>query len=217
MMDRRAEAALCGLLMALLATFQVEAQPNGNRGRDSDIQSLLHRDNELSAMGMVDFKFTELIDTKALLLGAKAGMIINKRFLFGLGGYGIASNVQFGSGPNGGQPLQLYGGYAGMLLGGVIAPEQVVHLSIPILLGAGGVEVSDAHYFPSFADSEFTIDRSAFFVVEPGLDIEVNVTRTLRVGIGASYRWVSGADLTTLSDADLTDWSGNFSIRLGGK
>jgi hypothetical protein len=98
----------------------------------------------------------------------------------------------------------------------MIAPEKMIHLSIPVLLGAGGVEVSDENFFLSSSDSDYSIERSAFFVVEPGLDLEVNITKVLRLAVGASYRWVTGTDLSTLTDNDLTNWSGNFSIRFGG-
>ncbi|MEM8893252.1 MAG: hypothetical protein AAGC88_01665 [Bacteroidota bacterium] len=184
----------------------------------AEVKSLLNRENDLSGFGSIDFKITELVDSRAMILGARAGLVVNRRFLFGLAGYGIATNLEFDGNPDSGQirPLQLYGGYAGMLLGGMIAPQKMIHFSFPVLLGAGGVEVSDENFFPRPSDSDYSIERSAFFVIEPGVELEINVTRVLRLAVGGSYRWVSGSDLSTLSDNDLTNWAGNFAIRFGG-
>lgn len=205
-------------LLGILGAKPGQAQLYVDKENVSEIKSLLNRNNDLGGFGSIDLKVTEMADVRTMLLGAKGGLIVNKNFLFGLGGYGIATNTEFDVNRSSGQPqpLQLYGGYAGMLIGGMIAPEKMIHISIPVLLGAGGVEISDEDFFPSFSDSEYTIERSAFFVVEPGLDLELNVTRILRLGLGASYRWVSGSDLNLLSDDELTNWSGNFSIRFGG-
>ncbi len=210
------------LTILLLSTVLLPESGYGQKYVDSDevaeVKSLLNRDNDLSGFGSVDFKVTELIDTRAMVLGARAGLVVNRRFLFGLGGYGIATNLEFDGNPSSGQirPLQLYGGYAGMLIGGIVAPRKMFHISFPLLLGAGGVEVSDENFFPRSSDSGYSIERSAFFVVEPGLELEVNVTRVLRLAIGGSYRWVRGSDLTTVTDDDLTNWAGNFAIRFGG-
>lgn len=214
------------LYTSLIAVFIIScsisesifAQKYVDKENVSEVRSLLNRNNDLGGFGSIDFKVTEMADARTMLLGARAGLVVNKRFLFGLGGYGIATRTEFDGNPSASQvlPLQLYGGYAGMLIGGMIAPEKMIHLSIPVLLGAGGVEVSDENFFPTASDSDYSIDRSAFFVVEPGLELEVNITQVLRLGLGASYRWVSGSDLTTLADDDLTNWSGNFSIRFGG-
>ena len=91
------------------------------------------------------------------------------------------------------------------------------HLPPPVGVEMGpGVEVSDEHFFPNATDRDYSIERSAFFVVEPGLELEVNVTRVLRMAIGGSYRMVRGRDLSTVSDNDLSNWAGNFSLRFGG-
>lgn len=210
------------LIAALIFLFGISQSSHAQRYVDkenvSEVRSLLNRNNDLGGFGAIDFKVTDIVDTRAMLLGARAGLVVNRRFLFGLAGYGIATRAEFDGNPSPSQiePLRLYGGYAGMLLGGMIAPEKMIHLSVPVLLGAGGVEVSDENYFATFSDSEYSIERSAFFVVEPGLELEINITQVLRLGFGASYRWVTGSDLTTLGDDDLTSWSGNFSIRFGG-
>lgn len=56
---------------------------------------------------------------------------------------------------------------------------------------------------------------TAFFVVEPGLEVEINVTRFFKIGVGASYRFVRESDLTLVSNDDLSGFSGGFSLKFG--
>jgi hypothetical protein len=52
-------------------------------------------------------------------------------------------------------------------------------------------------------------------VVEPGLEVEINVTRFFKIGLGASYRLVRQSDLITVSDKDLSGFSGGLSLKFG--
>jgi hypothetical protein len=40
---------------------------------------------------VIDTKFTSILASPALLVGAQGGWIINHRFILGLGGYGLAT------------------------------------------------------------------------------------------------------------------------------
>ena len=44
-------------------------------------------------------------------------------------------------------------------------------------------------------------DVDAFFITEPSLNLLLNVTRHLRVGFGASYRFVGDVELNTLENS----------------
>jgi len=140
--------------------------------------------------------------------------IVNKILIVGMAGYGIVSNtVVQGSVP--GTDLDLYGGYGGLVLGFNVLPREVVHLSVPVILGAGTIYLSDPNFFNYTSDSEYTIEKSTFLVVEPGAYLEFNVTQFFRLGIGASYRYVQGSALTNLTDEELSDWSANLQLKFG--
>ena len=188
--------------------------------RDDDkIKSLLGKENDLNGFGAMDLKVGDFIGERALLMGAYGGFIINRRYLLGLAGYGLLTEVQFDGtipGETTNKPLNLHGGYGGVLIGWTIAPRELIHISLPVILGVGAVEVSDEDFFVNNpADSEFTIENSAFFIVEPGIELEFNITKFFRVGAGATYRHIAGTELTNIADGDLKGFSGLISFRFG--
>ncbi|MEM6641719.1 MAG: hypothetical protein AAF616_01965 [Bacteroidota bacterium] len=207
------------LLVCLSHVSQGQRYLDTNNPDDDQVKSLLGQGNEINGFGAVDIKVGDLAGERALLVGAYGGFIIDRKYLFGLAGYGIATKVEI-EGVNPGdasiKPLDLYGGYAGVFLGISILPKEVVHVSIPILLGAGALEISDGDFFTANpADSEFVVEKSGFFVVEPGMEVEFNLTRHFRLGLGATYRHIAGSNLVNVDDRDLRGFTTVVSFRLG--
>ncbi|GAB4248756.1 MAG: hypothetical protein Tsb0034_28150 [Ekhidna sp.] len=205
----------------LLATSGLSAQKyvDTHDPKDDQIKSLLSKGNDLNAFGAADLKVGDFKNERGLLVGAYGGFIINRRFLFGVAGYGLVTNIEFdGVVPDQAdrKPLNLHGGYGGVMIGGTIAPKELIHISVPIVLGAGSFEVSDKDYFVNNpADSEFTIENSVFFVLEPGLEIEFNITKYFRLGAGVTYRHITGTDLVNVSDEDVSGYNAMISLRFG--
>ncbi|MEO1052031.1 MAG: hypothetical protein AAFX87_15470 [Bacteroidota bacterium] len=187
----------------------------GQDDDDKDIKSIFSKGTKVQGFGSFDMKITEMVDDVTLLLGGHGGLIINKHTIVGIGGYGITTNNRFrGIVPN--EDLDLFGGYGGLVLGYILAPREIVHISFPVLIGAGGLEVSDGDFFsPSPGDLGTIVERSAFFIVEPGAEAEINVTKFFRIGLGASYRLITGTDLTNISDDDVSGLSGQISFKFG--
>lgn len=190
-----------------------------NDPKNDEVKSLLSKGNDLNGFGAIDLKVGNFVGERALLTGAYGGFIINRRYLFGVAGYGLVTNVGFeGTIPNDptARKLNLHGGYGGVIIGVTVAHKELMHLSIPIVMGAGSFEVVDKNYFGSnLADSEFTIENSIFFVLEPGIQLEFNITKYFRIGAGITYRYISGTELANLEDEDVTGTSGILSFRFG--
>ena len=69
-----------------------------------------------------------------------------------------------------------------------------MHLSFPVLTGVGGIAyatVSDME----FQSDWYVEDAEVFLVVEPGVELELNVTRFFRFAVGATYRFTSNIEL----------------------
>lgn len=169
---------------------------------------------------------TEVMGKPALLTGLKAGWIIDHRFTLGIGGYGMVTDV-----PNKGYDAYLVDngeevrrtsqfrmGYGGLLLEPVIAYKSPVHVTLPILIGAGGCayetstrwEASDSTHYSDWRDQ-----GQAFFLLEPGVELELSLVRILRVGIGASYRYTSDIDLPATPADALRGFNTSFTIKVG--
>ena len=107
-----------------------------------------------------------------------------------------------------GDPGALEMGYGGLELGYVHRPDELVHFSLGVLIGAGGVVWNPDGQSGSQVDD-------AFFVAEPELDVVLNVTRFFRVALGASYRLTQGVKLFDLRDADLSGLAGLVALKFG--
>ena len=183
--------------------------------QDSDIKYIFKNNTDLKGFGTIEMKLSDILNETGLLIGGNGGVTVNKYFLFGAGGYGIVTKTTV-PGTNPDEPLRLYGGYGGLMIGFNLFPREVVHLSFPILIGAGNIDIVDENFFSNSFDQDFTVERSAFFVAEPGVLLEINVTSFFHLGLGASYRYIDGLNMANINSSDLTDWSGNVSFKFGG-
>lgn len=208
-MKRNLLIALAGLLFASLHCV---AQAD----RGEEMKTVFGSGTEIKGFASFDNKITDFNAEKALFMGGHGGVILNKHIVFGLGGYGLVTRNEFdGIVPD--KELDLYGGYGGLVLGYIIAPKEVIHVTVPVLLGAGGIEVVDHDIARNIDDRGVTVERSAFFVVEPSVQVEINVTKFFRFAIGGGYRFVHGSSLgnNQVKDGDLTSWTANVSFIAG--
>jgi len=202
------------LLLMLACSLSVVAQDDDEDYKYKPTKTIVGNSNRVSGFGSIELRTTKIKDELALLPGFTGGVILNNSFIMGIGGYGIATEIGFdGFDPPTRQ--YLYGGYGGLVLGGILAPKEIIHIYVPVLIGAGGAYISENGFDDLDNDNEFD-ESSAFFVVEPGIEIELNVTRFFRIGIGGSYRYILESDLVNASDSELSNYSGNISFKFGG-
>ena len=102
-------------------------------------------------------------------------------------------------------------GYGGLELEYVVRPYQVAHISFGVLVGAGGLAWDPVGWGRHDDD-----DIDAFFITEPSLNLLFNVTKHLRIGFGASYRFIQDVELVTLENDEISGAAGVFTIKLGG-
>jgi hypothetical protein len=80
------------------------------------------------------------------------------------------------------------------------------------LIGAGGVNYRD-EYYSSWEDWNYNSDE--FFVLEPALNVELNITSFFRINAGASYRYISGINYDNLRNEDFSGFSGVLTFKFG--
>ena len=59
------------------------------------------------------------------------------------------------------------------------------------------------------------IDASGFYVIQPSLNVEVNVTDWFRVGAGGGYRYVTGGDQQGISNSKMSAPTANLTLKFG--
>jgi hypothetical protein len=58
-------------------------------------------------------------------------------------------------------------------------------------------------------------ESSPYFIVEPGLNIELNLFRFMRIAVGGTYRFVSGLDMANLGNRNLSGPTANLMFKFG--
>ena len=206
------------ILLALLVQISFAQEEETKEKRGSDINTIFNKDNLKVTGGYLapELKIGNVHEDASLFIGGKIGMILNDRFFIGLAGYGLTNNSNFDI--NVGTPQQelvrIGMGYGGLSMEYTIFSNKKVHFTIPVVVGVGGVsiyeDVRDYYY-----DNFYEIENSAAFVVEPGINLELNILNFFRVDLGASYRLVSQTDLKYLQNEELSDLSFNATFKFG--
>lgn len=208
------------LLLALFAQIsfaQEETQEEKKNNRD-DINTIFSKENLKVTGGYIspEIKVGNVHEDVSLFVGGRLGMILNDHFTLGIAGYGLANNSNFKDvDPLSLNPdLRINMGYGGLLMEYTFFGNKKIHFSIPVVVGAAGIYIyeDDNNYFYNNYND---IENSAAFVVEPGVNIEFNLFKFLRLDLGASYRLVTQTSLDYLSDDDLSDLSINATFKFG--
>jgi hypothetical protein len=152
------------------------------------------------------------------LVGGRGGAIFNHKFVLGGAGYGIVNSPLYNDfnvdGVN--YPKAYFeGGYGGVYVEYIMAPHKLVHLSFPLLVGGGGVFLSDTPT-PNLENPNLNIIASdVIFVVEPGVEIELNVIRFMRFTAGVTYRYCSGLELPNIDSKAFNGFAATVSLKFG--
>jgi hypothetical protein len=141
-------------------------------------------------------RYSKVGTKDGLFAGVRGGWIINHDFVLGAAVSGLASTYQLPS-----DSLSFV--YGGAMLEYIVASESLVHFSLNTVIGGGAV------------GPKKSTSPSGVFVVEPGLDVFVNLSRSIRTGLGVSYRLTRGTQVATLNDSDLSGVGANFLVQFG--
>lgn len=186
------------LLSALLFGVAVFAQNTQQTDSRQEYQTLFGGSKLThGGYGGIAINYSQLDNRDALLVGVRGAWIINHGIGIGIAGYGITNDIRTDLYQDGTQ-YQLAGGYGGLLIEPIIAAKSPVHVSLPIVIGAGGI----AYVYSPWAstgnnyDNAYTLDADAYFVVEPGVELEFNMVKFLRISLGAYYRYTSDVYLS---------------------
>ncbi|HEX2920313.1 MAG TPA: hypothetical protein VHO50_04015 [Bacteroidales bacterium] len=161
-----------------------------NDYRDKEFKTLFGNNREGGVYSAFTGGYSEIDDEQAVLFGARFGWMAGHAVGVGLGATGFIN--EYHNEPALGSNVFLAGGYGGLYIEPVVMPRFPVHLSFPVLLGAGGIS-----YITKYDgdNNNFIEDSEAFLIVEPSAEIEINLTRFFRLAVGASYRLPTAFDI----------------------
>jgi len=136
-------------------------------------------------------------------------------FAFGFVGTGFVNNLEnldnyvYTSDSN--NNLSLGGGYGGLVFEPMLFPLKPIHLSFPVILGVGGAASFDDFYGSYVNES----DADVFYVVEPGVELEINFTKWMRFAIYGTYRYTSDISIENIAPDALRNYSIGATVKVG--
>lgn len=163
-----------------------------SRRQSSDIQTLFGSDG-ITSHGFyagANLYYAQIAGRNAFVGGLRAAWVIDHIFEVGIDANAFLSEPRPDASLN--NSYYLYSGaYGGLFFAANLFPQKAINLSIPVSIGAGGVAYMGNYYYFSETYEYYPESYYAYFYVQPGLELQFNMTRFFRLAIHASYRYTS--------------------------
>ncbi len=174
------------LIVLFFSSPVLDAQEPGKE--DAGIRTLFSTPVSNGGYGALSMGYARIGGSGAFVSGLKGGWLVNHRLTLGLAGYGFINNLSYSSSTT---ETALTGGYGGLLLEPVFWYRSPVHLTVPLIIGAGGITYLD--HSTLWLPEDYPV--AAYFCFVPGMEIEINVVKFMRIAIGGDYRFTPDIDL----------------------
>jgi hypothetical protein len=177
-------------LLILVSVVTFAQDPEFEYYKNKEIKTLLGRNRAGGAYGSFSTGYTVIDDKHALLFGGRFSWLPGKSIGVGIGATGFINEFHYE--PSLDMDVFLAGGYGGIYIEPILFPRWPVHLSFPVLFGAGGISFvsRDGELYDNFIE-----DSKAFLIIEPSAELELNLTRFFRLAFGATYRFPTQFDV----------------------
>lgn len=149
----------------------------------------------------------------SILAGGRAGWQLSGSFFLGGAFYGLVNTVETNTvDPLNGRRLIAGFNCGGLEIEYLYPSKSFLHGSFLFFMGGGGIK-------PKAQDS--SIPHTGYYgqsllIWEPQLSLEADLTRLLHLGLGLSYRYVTGTDgYIGLQNKDLSSLNSIITLRLG--
>jgi hypothetical protein len=185
-------------------------------GSNSDIKTLFGGNHTNGFYISYDLGFGTIDKKQTVETGGRIAWIIDHSIAIGFFGNGFVSASDFNKIiDNVNSNVTLAGGYGGFLIEPILFPKHPIHVSFPIELGVGGAGYQSSSYNPKTYDYMGNSNGDAFMVVKPGVELEMNMLKFFRLGLGMQYRYIYGLNLDGFNKNDLNGLSASIAFKFG--
>lgn len=208
---------LFGMVHQLKANTS-DTSKNVHQQRYNEDQTLLGKGKPLGFFIGINVKPAIVNDQAAFFTGGQIAMVFGKKLNVGFAGYGLTSPVLSDRVDADGTHYYYDMGYGGLLFEPVFFSRSAIHFTLPVLLGAGGAGFRPTTSPFSYNYEDVNWDNyvaDAFFVAEPGLNMELNLFKWMRLDAGVSYRFISDGYFGSSLNSSLSGWSANCGLKFG--
>lgn len=212
------------LIFGTFLSASTFAQENDTKVPDSNIQTVFKGGtHSVRGYGAITNKFTYLGGEFANLVGAYGGVYINHQFMIGVGAAAMTNNLsvplKYSANPL--RDMSYEYGQVGLMMEYVVGSNKAVHVAFNLFSGAGFTlqheryDWHDHDHDDDFDFDEDVKDENWFFVVEPGVQVEINVFKWMRFSPGISYRAAFESEGMGMRDSDISNVSYNATLKFG--
>ena len=200
------------LFLALFVSAQEINEENNTVNRNNDeIKTIFGHPNSVTGYCSFTTKYGEFYDLQTWDFGMRAGLIVDHWFGMGFAAYGIVQEPLYNEFLQADYSIE--GGYGGIYFEPILFGKMPVHVSFPLLIGAGGCS------YQVFTENENWEEESAksnpFWIIEPGAELELNVFKHFRLAFGVHYRYTSELNFIYRENDALNGISGSMTIKVG--
>jgi hypothetical protein len=202
-------------ILMLLCFTGFSQEPEFEYYRSREIKTLFGPNKEGGVYGAFTMGYSVIDNRNAIMFGGRFGWLASHSIGIGFGATGFMNEFHYV--PLLDREASLAGGYGGLYIEPILFPRFPVHLSFPILFGAGGISYISKE---NSQNDNLIEDSEAFLLLEPAAEIELNLTRFCRLAVGASYRFPTSFNVgkpgTHLAHAEsLKEISYTMSLKFG--
>lgn len=213
------------MLICLTAQLQAQTVTPANAPADDTFRTLLHL-KKIRKIGLyfapeIQYaQFGEKEFTPAS--GMSAMFVLNQRFAFGMTG-SMTMNPEFS--PASVSPQYLRAAYGGLRMEWTQRPNKALHLSFPLVLGSGWANVDSVSFRRDYSgpghqhNDDFngrSRNHAQWFVIQPGVRVEANLLRYVKVFAGADYRLAfQDESITNVPENALRGMTATAGLKIG--
>lgn len=197
-----------GILFVMIVTLMFSSATTVAQEQDST-QTLIKSALKVSELWTPEVKINSIQGDIGTLIGFYGGALFNRSFLLGISG-----------GANLSHPTVNYG-YFGAIGQYIYKPTNLWHFSGQLLLAYGSAKDYEDPK-SGLLDNFMNVSGAPFFLMEPGINLELNISRNVMLVAGVSYRWVTGMDensenvsITHVTNEDLSSINFNIGVKFG--
>jgi len=197
-----------GILFVMIVTLMLSSATTVAQEQDST-QTLIKSALKVSELWTPEVKINSIQGDIGTLIGFYGGALFNRSFLLGISG-----------GANLSHPTVNYG-YFGAIGQYIYKPTNLWHFSGQLLLAYGSAKDYEDPK-SGLLDNFMNVSGAPFFLMEPGINLELNISRNVMLVAGVSYRWVTGMDensenvsITHVTNEDLSSINFNIGVKFG--
>ena len=158
----------------------------------------------VSGFGQYTIGFSEFDGSLAVYNGGAGAVLLNQAVYFGAYGTGLSTahrrddlTIKTGDQTDTYTDLSTKFGHGGFWLGYIHKSHKPVHFGVSTKLGWGAVSLTE-NYSYGYDDSYnyYSIVNDNVFVINPQLEVELNMLRWFKINASAGYQFVTGIDQT---------------------